>query len=262
MLLDDSGLIGGKIETHAGGDRAEKSRLIALAIGRRSADDTEGWTQVAEQIAALVPDFATLLRFIRREPALLPAYFAVEARVRPLIERRPARGAPPGSLRPRSGGGAAAANRGTDERRATARAPLRALASSPARRTPATIGAAAEQLSLRTPEGISALAFLLLRTGRASPHRLPLQAIWGWPEDRRRVFFWRYLAFTFQRRVAPFADPAQTFRTRPRQRGKGPRPAPADARTVRRGEARGTRALAADRPAERACRPRAGSISA
>jgi hypothetical protein len=86
---------------------------------------------------------------------------------------------------------------------------LSLIAGAPA---PTTIGAAAEDLSLRTPEGVSALAFLLLRMGRTPAHRLPFQVIGAWPEDRRRVFFWRYLAFTFQRRLAPFADPAHMFR--------------------------------------------------
>ncbi len=211
MLLDDTGLISGKIEIPPGADRSRKTRLIALAICRRSADDTEGWSEVAEQIAALVPDFATLLRVIRREPALLPAYFAREARVRPLIEGgRPAERLLARCAHELAAGRTPAVVEWTDDERLRVRLyELCLIAGAP---SPATIGSGAEQLSLRTPEGISALAFLLLRTGRASPHRLPMQAIWGWPEDRRRVFFWRYLAFTFQRRVAPFADPARTFR--------------------------------------------------
>jgi hypothetical protein len=193
------------------GNRAEKSRLIAIAIGSRLTDDTDGWTQVAERIAALVPDFATLLRFIRREPALLSAYFAVEARIRRLI----AGCAPAQRLLVGYAHDLAAARRPsivemTDDELLRVRLyELSLIAGAP---EPSTISAAAEHLSLRTPDGISALAFMLLRTGRVSLDRLALQAIGGWPEDRRRVFFWRYLAFTFQRRLTAFADPAQIFR--------------------------------------------------
>ena len=211
MLIDDSGLICGEIDLHGCGDRGERRRLIALAIGRRSTDDPDGWARVAERIAAIGPDFATLLHFIRAEPALLPAYFAVEARVRRLIDgcgpavRMLARYAydlaaarPPSIL--------ALTN---DERLRVRLYELSLLAGA---LEPSSIGAAADDLLLRTPDGIAALAFLLLRMGRASPYRLPLHLISRWPEGRRRVFFWRYMAFTYHRQIAPFADPAKTFR--------------------------------------------------
>ena len=211
MLIADSGPIGREIGAPACSERAERSRLIALAIGRRSPDDSEGWSRAAERIAALAPDFATLLRFIRREPALLSAYFAPEVHVLPLIERsRPAE-----CLLVRYAHALAVARPPsivdlTDDERLRVRLyELSLIAGAPA---PSTIAAAADDLSLGTPEGISALAFLLLRMGRATSHRLPLQIIGGWPEHRRRVFFWRYLAITFHRRLAPFSDPAQMFR--------------------------------------------------
>jgi len=78
-------------------------------------------------------------------------------------------------------------------------------------RGPDTIDAAVQTLSLRTPEAISALAFVLFRSGRVSAHRAPFETMRGWPEGRRRAFFWRYMAFTFERRITPFADPARTF---------------------------------------------------
>jgi len=211
MLINDCGLIGGKNNARADGDRAGKYRLIAMAIGRRSTGDTDGWARVAEQIAALAPDFATLVHFIRREPDLLSTYFAVEARVRPLI----AGSRPTERLLVRYAGDLAAARAPsivdlTDDERLRARLYELFLIASASEQSP--IAAAIKALELRTPDGITALVFLLLRMGRASAHQLPLQMIGGWSVDRRHVFFWRYLAFTFERRLAPFADPAQTFR--------------------------------------------------
>jgi hypothetical protein len=190
--------------------RAEKTRLIAIAIGSRSTGDPQGWAQVVERISDLGPDFATLLRFIRREPALLPAYFGAEARIRPLIEtcglaqrlqvsfaHDLARGRPPAIVEL------------TEDERLRVRLYELALLAGAAE--PSTIGAAAEELALRTPEGISSLIFLVMRMWRAASYRLPLHIIANWPEDRRRVFFWRYLALMYQRRLAPFADPAKIF---------------------------------------------------
>ena len=211
MLIHGSGPIGDKIEARASGDRARTRRLIAVAIGARSTDDSEGWTRVAERIAALAPNFATLLRFMRREPALLSAYFAVEDHVCPLIER----GGPAVRVLVRyahdlaAGRAPSIAGLTEDER---LRARLYELSLLAGAQEPSTIAVAAELLWLRTPSGLSALVFLLLKLGHASAHRLPLSLIVDWPEERRRVFFWRYLAFTFHRRLAPYADPAQTFR--------------------------------------------------
>ena len=211
MLIDDFGLICGEIDLHGCGDRGERRRLIALAIGRRSTDDPDGWARVAERIAAIGPDFATLLHFIRAEPALLPAYFAVEARVRRLIDGC----GPAVRMLVRYAHDLAAARPPSivaltnDERLRVRLYELSLLAGA---LEPSSIGAAADDLLLRTPDGIAALAFLLLRMGRASPYRLPLHLISRWPEGRRRVFFWRYMAFTYHRQIAPFADPAKTFR--------------------------------------------------
>ncbi len=168
MLINASGLIGAEIDAHQGGDRADTIRLIALAIGSRTPDEPDGWSRVAERIAALAPDFSTLHRFIRREPALLAAYFSVEARIHTLI----ARCGPAQRLLVRYAHDLAAARRPSiieltnDERLRVRLYELSLIAGGP---DPSTISAAAEELSLRTPDGISALAFLLLRTGRASP---------------------------------------------------------------------------------------------
>jgi len=217
MLLDDSGLIGGVAARQSDRpsaveiSRAEKSRLIALTIARRAPDDPDGWAQVAGQIAALAPDFATLLRFIRAEPALAPAYFAVAARVRPLIETSgPSTRLLVSAARDLATGRTPSITDLTDDERLRDRLYELCLLAGAA--SPSSTAAAAEDLSLQTPDGHSALVLLLLRTGRVAPNRLPLAVIADWPEDRRRAFFWRYLAFLFQRRLAPLADPAKTFR--------------------------------------------------
>ncbi|MCW2317952.1 hypothetical protein M2322_003517 [Rhodoblastus acidophilus] len=208
MLIDDSGLIGGARDARVTADRSKTSLLIAKAIANRSADSAQGWTQIAETIAALAPDFVTLLRFMRREPALLRAYFAVEDRIAPLIavcgpaERALARYARD-----------LAANRAqpivdlADDENLRVRLYELALIAGAA--DPPSLGDAADALGLRTPTGVAALAFLLLKTERASS--LPQQIVGAWPRDRRRVFFWRYLALMFQRRLAPFNEPARHF---------------------------------------------------
>jgi hypothetical protein len=211
MLINGSDRVGAKTEPRDDRDRATTSRLIALAIGRRSTDEPEGWSDVAERIAALAPDFALLHRFIRREPALLSAYFVDSARARALIERC----RPNERLLVRHACDLAAGRPlpitvlTGDERQRVRLYELSLLAGAP---EPASIAAAAEDLGLRTPEGISALAFLLLRTRPTPAHVPPLHIISAWPEDRKRVFFWRYMAVNFQRRLSPFAAPAKTFR--------------------------------------------------
>ena len=140
MLINDFGLIGGWSDARACGDRGARSRLIAMAIGAKSTDDTNGWHQVADRIAMLAPDFATLLRFIRREPALLRSYFADESRVGAMIGQ----GGPTDRLLVGYAHDLAMAGDisivDLTERRATARAALRTRASlrSTAGRTPST----------------------------------------------------------------------------------------------------------------------------
>jgi hypothetical protein len=211
MQINGSGQYCAVTEPQETCDRAAMSSLIALAIGRRSSEEFGGWESVAQQIAALSPDFATLLRFLRREPDLLSAYFADDARTQPLIERsrrherlliRHARDLAVGQARP--------VTELTDDERLRVRLYELSLIARAAE--PISIAAATEELSLQTPEAVSALAFLLLRVRPAPGHAPPLHMIGSWPEERRRIFFWRYLAFNFQRRLAPFAAPAKTFR--------------------------------------------------
>jgi hypothetical protein len=60
MLIDATGTIRPEA-ARPDGDRAEKRRLIAIALSLRAAGDPEGWLRVAERIGALVPDLNLLM---------------------------------------------------------------------------------------------------------------------------------------------------------------------------------------------------------
>ena len=262
MLLDDTGLIDGKIDFHAGADRAEKVRLIALAIAAGRRTTRRAGLRSPEQIAALAPDFATLLRFIRREPALLAGLFRSRGPRSPADRGEPARRAPPGSLRPRPRGRADAGNRRTDRRRAAARAALRALPHR--RRGRARRRSARRRRIFRCArrKDISALAFLLLRTGRASPHRLPLQ-----PSSATGP---RIGGASSSGAISPSCSSAGSRPSPTRRRHSGssstPTKRPASCACMMPGQfvaaKRAELELCARRSSGRACRRRAGSTSA